>query len=110
MAVAVLVLLWRLSGDRPAANSDRDWAYTVVVDAGSTGSRVHVFRFSRGGDGGLALEEDVFRQLKPGLSSYADDPRAAAASLKPLLDAAVATVPEAAASEPACSCTPASLR
>ena len=94
-AVAVLVLLWGLSGDRPAANGDRDWAYTVVVDAGSTGSRVHVFRFSRRGDGGLALEEDVFRQQKPGLSSYADDPRAAAASLKPLLDAAVATVPEA---------------
>jgi apyrase len=66
--------------------------YSVVIDAGSTGSRVHIFRFS-GSGASLSLISDTFEQLKPGLSAYPDDPKQAAASLKPLLDKAVATVP-----------------
>lgn len=69
--------------------------YAVVVDAGSTGSRVHVFKFLAGKGGALELQFDKFEQLRPGLSSYADDPPAAAKSLKPLLDLAMATVPKA---------------
>lgn len=66
--------------------------YAIVFDAGSTGSRVHVFRFTDLG-GQLDLESDTFEQLKPGLSSYADDPPAAAQSLEPLLKVALDTVP-----------------
>lgn len=33
-------------------------------------------------------------QITPGLSSYADDPKAAADSLRPLLDQAEAVVPQ----------------
>ncbi len=66
--------------------------YAVVFDAGSTGSRVHVFKFNLE-DGRLKLQSDTFEQLKPGLSSYADDPAKAAASLQPLLDTALKTVP-----------------
>ncbi len=66
--------------------------YAVVVDAGSTGSRVHAFAFADT-PAGLELLGDTFEQLKPGLSSYAGDPSAGAASLRPLLDAALAAVP-----------------
>ncbi|EFJ53213.1 hypothetical protein VOLCADRAFT_78871 [Volvox carteri f. nagariensis] len=66
--------------------------YAIVFDAGSTGSRIHVFKFEQQ-DGQLKLISDTFEQLKPGLSSYADDPAKAAASLQPLLDTALKTVP-----------------
>ena len=57
------------------------------------GSRIHVYKFKQAG-GRLDLESDTFNQLKPGLSSYADDPDAAARSLQPLLDVALQTVPD----------------
>lgn len=65
--------------------------YAIVIDAGSTGSRVHVFKFEQSA-ASLKLISDTFEQLKPGLSSYADDPQKAAESLKPLMDTAVKTV------------------
>ncbi|CAL1382816.1 unnamed protein product [Linum trigynum] len=68
--------------------------YAVIFDAGSSGSRVHVFCFDPNMDlipiGG---ELELFLQLKPGLSYYAKDPRAAAESLTSLLDKAEAAVP-----------------
>jgi apyrase len=70
--------------------------YAVVVDAGSTGSRVHVFTFQDDGSGALDLLDVAFKQLKPGLSSFGADAAGAAESLRPLLDAAVAAVPAAA--------------
>ena len=52
--------------------------YAVVFDAGSTGSRVHIFKFEQskgiGGVPSLKLISDTFEQLKPGLSSFPDDP------------------------------------
>ena len=57
------------------------------------GSRVHVYKFTQAG-AKLDLQGDTFEQLKPGLSSFADDPQAAADSLQPLLQTALATVPE----------------
>ena len=53
-----------------------------------------MYKFTQAGSK-LDLQGDTFEQLKPGLSSFADDPQAAAESLKPLLDTALATVPEA---------------
>ena len=70
--------------------------YAVVFDAGSTGSRVHVFRFDVGVGGELVLIDDTFEQLKPGLSSFATSPAEGAESLRPLLELAMRTVPEAA--------------
>jgi hypothetical protein len=67
--------------------------YAIVFDAGSTGSRVHVFKFNLV-NGALHLESDTFEQLKPGLSSFADEPDKAAASLLPLLEIATNTVPK----------------
>jgi apyrase len=69
--------------------------YAVVFDAGSTGSRVHVLKFQKGRTG-LQLLEDTFDSLKPGLgdSGWKDEPERAAASLQPLLEKAIAAVPE----------------
>ncbi|RWW06968.1 hypothetical protein GW17_00029675 [Ensete ventricosum] len=69
--------------------------YAVIFDAGSTGSRVHVYCF----DDGLELihignDIELFVKIKPGLSAYTDDPQAAANSLLPLLDKAVSVIPE----------------
>jgi hypothetical protein len=68
--------------------------YSIVLDAGSTGSRIHVFKFVKAADGQLLLISDTFEQLKPGLSSFRDEPEKAAQSLKPLLEIAMKTVPE----------------
>lgn len=68
--------------------------YAIVFDAGSTGSRIHVFKFEQEGSK-LTLISDTFEQLKPGLSANADDPQKAADSLKPLIAVALKAVPEA---------------
>ena len=81
-------------GGRPGSDRPGQEAYTVVMDAGSTGSRVHIFRFEKL-DGGFKLISDTFHQLKPGLSAFAGDPLAAAGSLDPLLARAVEAVPAA---------------
>ncbi len=66
--------------------------YVIIIDAGSTGSRIHVFSLQEGLDGYKLLNDD-FYPLEPGLSSYGKDPKQAAASLKPLLDFAREKIP-----------------
>jgi guanosine-diphosphatase len=72
--------------------SDRGTRYGIMFDAGSTGSRIHVFEFVFESND-IKLVREVFEQLKPGLSSYADNPEGAAKSLLPLLDVAMREVP-----------------
>ncbi|KAI9611505.1 hypothetical protein H4Q26_008458 [Puccinia striiformis f. sp. tritici PST-130] len=79
--------------------------YALMVDAGSTGSRIHVYRFSyclppsstSTGDSASSilpkLENELFFKTQPGLSSYAGRPIDAAESLRPLLQAALDGVP-----------------
>lgn len=66
--------------------------YAIVIDAGSSGSRVHAFKFNRNA-GGSELDIDNFKQLKPGLSSFNEDAEGAARSLRPLLDYAAEKIP-----------------
>lgn len=73
--------------------SGQSTQYVVVFDAGSTGSRVHVYSFKASSSSQLQLLKDDFTQLKPGLSAYAGKPAQAAESLNPLLDRAKAAVP-----------------
>ncbi|KAK9478325.1 nucleoside phosphatase family-domain-containing protein [Lipomyces japonicus] len=67
--------------------------YALMVDAGSTGSRIHVYEFSNC-QATPELVREVFEMTKPGLSSYPNDPQAAAESLDPLIEVAVREVPD----------------
>ncbi|CAI7805025.1 unnamed protein product [Closterium sp. NIES-53] len=69
--------------------------YAVIIDAGSTGSRIHVYQFNPK----LELMEigddlELFVALKPGLSSFRENAKGAADSLRPLIDKALTVVPE----------------
>jgi guanosine-diphosphatase len=78
--------------------------YALMIDAGSTGSRIHVYKFNNCGPS-PKYEYETFVQKNPGLSSYAGRPDAAAQSLDSLLDVAVRTVPESLH-----SCTPVAVK
>ncbi|KAG0125848.1 nucleoside phosphatase family-domain-containing protein [Tuber indicum] len=67
--------------------------YAIMVDAGSTGSRIHVYRFNNCG-ATPELESEEFKMITPGLSSYKADSEAAAKSLDTLLEVAVEKVPD----------------
>ena len=78
--------------------------YALMLDAGSTGSRIHVYKFNYCA-AKPELESEVFRHVEPGLSSYKADSRGAANSLRPLLDEAVRVIPE-----PLRRCSPVQLK
>ncbi|XP_043466194.1 ectonucleoside triphosphate diphosphohydrolase 5-like [Leptopilina heterotoma] len=68
--------------------------YAVIIDAGSTGSRVFAFRFRTSTENGSpVLESELFHQEKPGLSSYADNPIEATKSLGILVEKAKSAIP-----------------
>ncbi|KAK9165246.1 hypothetical protein Scep_000437 [Stephania cephalantha] len=70
-------------------------SYAVIFDAGSSGSRVHVFCFDEKLNlVAMGKELELFSQKKPGLSAYASDPQEAAKSLMSLLEEAEHAVPE----------------
>ncbi|KAK8470183.1 hypothetical protein PHAVU_004G077550 [Phaseolus vulgaris] len=73
---------------------DRKTAFAVIFDAGSSGSRVHVFRFDQNLDlVPVGNDLELFVQIKPGLSAYAQNPEQAAESLITLLDKAESVIP-----------------
>ncbi|KAJ3113377.1 Guanosine-diphosphatase [Phlyctochytrium bullatum] len=67
--------------------------HALMIDAGSTGSRIHVYKFHFCDGAQPTLLGEIFKQLKPGLSSFADDPEGAAKSLDPLMKEAEEAVP-----------------
>ena len=68
-----------------------------MIDAGSTGSRIHVYKFNNCG-AVPELEHEEFKMTEKsvgGLSAFKNDPVGAAASLDPLMKVAMDTVPDA---------------
>ncbi|XP_077235930.1 putative apyrase 1 [Tasmannia lanceolata] len=83
-----------LDGRRPLRRAASK-SYAVIFDAGSSGSRVHVYCFDENLDLlPIGKELEFFKQLKPGLSAYASNPQLAAESLKSLLVEAENVVPQ----------------
>lgn len=78
--------------------------YAIMIDAGSTGSRIHVYKFNYC-KASPELEFEHFDHIEPGLSSYKADAQGAAHSLRPLLDKALDIVPQ-----PLQACTPLQLK
>ncbi|KAL3874820.1 hypothetical protein ACJMK2_037783 [Sinanodonta woodiana] len=78
---------------RPQTSKSTEELYAVIFDAGSTGSRIHIFRFQVLSGGRLSLVNEIFEQVKPGLSAYADDPKKAADSLVSMINRALVEVP-----------------
>jgi len=68
--------------------------YGVMLDAGSTGSRVHVYRWLWDGGSLPNVTDDFFYEIKPGVSSFKDDPSHAGDSIQPLLDYAISKMPK----------------
>uniref|UniRef100_A0A8C5B5X5 nucleoside diphosphate phosphatase n=1 Tax=Gadus morhua TaxID=8049 RepID=A0A8C5B5X5_GADMO len=82
-----------LMGLSRPANSSRIF-YGVMFDAGSTGTRIHVYTFIHQDTVLPVLDNEMFHSIKPGLSAYADSPETKAAhTVKMLLKVAKKTVP-----------------
>ncbi|SZF02463.1 unnamed protein product [Blumeria hordei] len=72
--------------------------YVLMIDAGSTGSRIHIYKFNNCGPT-PELEHEEFKMTEKksggsGLSSYKTDADGAAKSLDVLLDVAMKNVPD----------------
>ncbi|KAF1863567.1 hypothetical protein Lal_00030620 [Lupinus albus] len=73
-------------------NSQNHQRYRIIIDGGSTGSRIHVFKYRVGsfdfGKDGLAS-----MRVNPGLSSFAEDTDGAGRSLEELVEFGKGRVP-----------------
>lgn len=78
--------------------------YALMIDAGSTGSRIHIYKFNHCGPS-PAYEYEVFKMIQPGLSDRTKTPQGAAESLDVLLDEALRVVPASLH-----SCTPLAVK
>lgn len=83
--------------------------YALMIDAGSTGSRIHVYKFNNCGPiPELESEDFKMTEKRPegsGLSSYQSDAEGAAKSLDVLMDVAMEKVPDKFK-----SCTPVAVK
>ena len=85
-----------LLGLAACARAESKLNYGLVFDAGSSGTRIHVYTWRTGGGGAkdaFDLVSDDILKIKPGLSAYKSKPAEAGASLRPLLDYARTKIP-----------------
>lgn len=81
-----------------------DHQYVIMIDGGSTGSRIHIYEFDVCTQPPTLIEE-TFGKTNPGLSSYGADSIGAAKSLDKLLELAIQTIPK-----DKISCSPLALK
>ncbi|XP_021519112.1 ectonucleoside triphosphate diphosphohydrolase 6 isoform X2 [Meriones unguiculatus] len=76
-----------------SATHNHEVFYGIMFDAGSTGTRIHVFQFARPPGETPTLTHETFKALKPGLSAYADDVEKSAQGVQELLNVAKQHIP-----------------
>ena len=69
--------------------------WTIIIDAGSSGSRVHVYELGRSASGLPQLTHPASLKVSPGLSAFAEAPEHAGQSLLPLVSFAARQVSRA---------------
>ncbi|XP_059842367.1 ectonucleoside triphosphate diphosphohydrolase 6 isoform X1 [Hypanus sabinus] len=67
--------------------------YGIMFDAGSTGTRIHVFKFTQMANESPKLANETFKALKPGLSAYSEKPHLSTKGIEDLLEVAKESVP-----------------
>ncbi|XP_029972615.1 ectonucleoside triphosphate diphosphohydrolase 5 [Salarias fasciatus] len=69
--------------------------YGIMFDAGSTGTRIHIYKFIQKDPVELpVLDNEMYHAVKPGLSAYKDNPEEGGNTVRQLLKIAKKTVPE----------------
>lgn len=79
--------------DHQTLTTDHSVFYGIMFDAGSTGTRIHIFKFTQKSKETPKLSHETFKALKPGLSAYADDVDKSAQGIQELLEVAKDEVP-----------------
>ncbi|KAM7164163.1 nucleoside diphosphate phosphatase ENTPD5 isoform 3-T8 [Macrochelys suwanniensis] len=75
-------------------NASTNTFYGIMFDAGSTGTRIHIYTFvQKNPEQPPELEGEIFESVKPGLSAYVDQPEKGAETVKGLLKMAKEAVP-----------------
>lgn len=95
MGKAVLFALLLIAACADATLPYEEVGFGLMIDAGSTGTRVHTYRWLT--TPGTALPEftdDFFKEVSPGLSSFHKNPNEAGKSIIPLLEDAKSHMPE----------------
>ncbi|CAJ1932806.1 unnamed protein product [Cylindrotheca closterium] len=80
----------------PPDNSDASSSktkYMAVIDAGSSGCRIHVYKYSGSIKSKKVEPDHATMKAKPGLSSFASNPTEAGAALEPLIKFAKEHIP-----------------
>ena len=76
ISITLIFILYSSLSLSPLLRFLDPYSYVLVLDAGSTGTRIHVYKFraSTDNDNGdtFVLKNEVFKERKPGLSSFAD--------------------------------------
>ncbi|XP_061867500.1 ectonucleoside triphosphate diphosphohydrolase 8-like [Colius striatus] len=92
LGVAAFLLILTLARDAALPVKNK---YGLVFDAGSTHTALYVYRWPADKENGTGIVSQVeaCTVAGPGISSYADNPAGAGASLKPCLDKALELIP-----------------
>ncbi|EEB20160.1 Ectonucleoside triphosphate diphosphohydrolase 5 precursor, putative [Pediculus humanus corporis] len=73
----------------------KNYVHSIVIDAGSTGSRILSYGFVSSPERkSLKLHKEFFREIKPGISFYADRPNEVVKSLEFLITEVKKFIPE----------------
>ncbi|XP_067366916.1 ectonucleoside triphosphate diphosphohydrolase 6 isoform X1 [Channa argus] len=79
--------------DMSVSAAGPSYQYGIMFDAGSTGTRIHIFKFQIENKESPKLAHETFRAIKPGLSAYADDPEKCTSGIMELLEVAKSSIP-----------------